>query len=109
MITIPMKVSVTGANIPMHVHSTNVSSVMDISAQYIVGGSGIQKDTTAHWDQKVTFVPSNGDVIVYSDRNVINEVNYPGVKIGDGLTHLADLPFVGDDVASQIIEVVRLI
>ena len=64
-------------------------------------------DTTANWATKTTFIPRTGEIIVYSDRNVIGGVNYPGVKIGDGLTFVVDLPFLGDDIAGQIIGVLN--
>ena len=64
-------------------------------------------DTTANWATKTTYVPRTGEIIVYSDRNVIGGVNYPGVKIGDGTTYVVDLPFLGDDIAGQIIGVMN--
>lgn len=54
-------------------------------------------DTTENWQQRTSYVPIKGEIIVYSDRNVIDGVNYPGIKIGDGLAYVVDLPFVGQD------------
>ena len=60
-------------------------------------------DTTEHWMQKRQYIPARGEIIVYSDRNIIDDKYYPGVKIGDGGAYLIDLPFVGDDIAYQIL------
>jgi hypothetical protein len=69
------------------------------------GGIGYAKammDTTEHWGEKPTFIPGKGAIIVYSDHNFIirdgKQVEVPGIKIGDGLAYLIDLPFVGDDL-----------
>ena len=64
--------------------------------------SSIFVDTTENWNRRITFIPTYGSVIIYSDRNVIDGVNYPGVKIADGTTYAVDLPFAGDDIANQI-------
>lgn len=60
-------------------------------------------DTKAHWDNKPTYVPEPGEIVIYTDRNVINGLSYPGIKIGDGNAYLVDLPFLGDDVFMNII------
>lgn len=59
--------------------------------------------TTAVWQTRVDYVPPRGTIIVYSDRNVIDGQEYVGLKIGDGLAYVVDLPFVGDEIADQII------
>lgn len=61
-------------------------------------------DTTEHWMQKRQYIPARGEIIVYSDRNIIDGTYYAGVKIGDGTTFVVDLPFVGDDIAMQIMD-----
>lgn len=67
----------------------------------------IEVRTTAEWNERMLYIPKVGRIIVYSDRNVIDGVAYPGVKIGDGLAHVVDLPFVGDDVASRIMALIE--
>lgn len=66
-------------------------------------GTKIRIDTKANWDMKIAYIPANGDIIIYSDRNTIDGVNYPGLKVGDGNAYLIDLPFVGDDIALSIL------
>lgn len=62
--------------------------------------------TTSEWNSELSFVPDRGEVIIYSDRGTIGSgnqsVNVPGIKIGDGLAYLIDLPFVGEDREAYI-------
>jgi len=64
-------------------------------------------DTTEHWSQKTEYIPPLGTIIVYTDRNVIDGVKYAGVKLGDGHVYVVDLPFVGDDIAVQFVEMLN--
>lgn len=43
-------------------------------------------DTKANWDKATNFVPMEGEIIIYSDLNEM--------KVGDGSTHVKDLPFI---------------
>lgn len=64
-------------------------------------------DTTAGWSSRLTYVPARGDIIIYTDKSVISsdgtQQYVPGVKIGDGNAYCVDLPFVGDDIASDLL------
>lgn len=62
-------------------------------------------DTTANWSQKTSYIPAKGEIIVYSDHSVIEGISYPAIKIGDGMAYVVDLPFVGDDIMIQIMDV----
>ena len=62
----------------------------------------ITMNTTANWATKMNYIPKEGEIIVYSDRDVIDGLNYPGVKIGDGMAYVVDLPFVGDEITDRI-------
>jgi len=59
-------------------------------------------NTTTYWENQ-SITPELGEIVIYTDRNVINNVAYPGVKIGNGNTPLNNLPFIGDDISSQIL------
>lgn len=64
---------------------------------------GAYYDTTAAWNMQPDLIPKKGDIYVYSDKATIydevgNPTFIPGVKIGDGLAYLIDLPFVGDEI-----------
>ena len=67
----------------------------------------IQFDTTANWNSKLSYIPALGDIIVYLDKGTVGEGNeakdVPGFKVGDGNAYLIDLPFVGDEIAEQIL------
>ena len=67
----------------------------------------IYQDTTEHWNEKLDYIPDAISIVVYTDRNIIDGVHYCGVKIGDGTTYLADLPFVGDDVVMRVMGVIN--
>ena len=66
----------------------------------------IYSDTKANWDSQLTYVPSDGDIIIYIDKDTISEggttKNVPGIKIGDGNAYCVDLPFVADDIAKDL-------
>ena len=64
---------------------------------------------TEYWNSQIGYIPGNGDIIVYTDKGVIDDgsgttKNVPGIKMGDGLAYCVDLPFVGDDIAKTLIE-----
>lgn len=61
-------------------------------------------NTKAHWESNPLYVPEIGEVVIYIDRQTIEGVDYPGIKIGDGNAYLADLPFLGDDITTQIMD-----
>lgn len=63
----------------------------------------IKVDTTTNWTAKNTFIPKKGDIIIYLDKATVNNKNIPGIKIGDGLAYGIDLPFVGDDIANDLL------
>lgn len=84
---------------PLNLVLNTSSSPLELTVPSNVGGNAnIIVDTTAHWNERREYVPKRGLIVVYSDRNVIDGVNYPGVKIGDGAAVVGDLPFLGDDV-----------
>lgn len=57
--------------------------------------------TRAEWSEISTYVPAEGEIVIYSDWNVIDGVTYPAVKIGDGNAYVVDLPIIagGEDMA----------
>ena len=52
--------------------------------------------TTAEWNALPTFKSSYGVIYIYSDKETIDGVTYPGLKVGDGLAYVVDLPFFAD-------------
>lgn len=67
----------------------------------------ISIDTTNGWSQKITYIPSKGEIVIFSDRNIVGGISYPGIKIGDGLAYVVDLPFFGDDETNRVIDIVN--
>ena len=63
--------------------------------------------TTSHWNSQLSFVPEEGQIVIYSDHGTIEDngetINVPALKIGDGNAYCIDLPFVGDDVIASIL------
>lgn len=71
-----------------------------------------KNDTTANWNAALGFVPLKGEIIVYTDyesytaeENGVTVTKYiPGIKIGDGLAYVQDLPFVSDDIRMSLLQ-----
>jgi len=87
------------------------SVVYAANGQRVVGSAiihNVYTDTTANWNSKLSYIPEKGDIIIYTDKGTIYEDDttklVPGVKIGDGLAYCVDLPFVGDDMVSDLIK-----
>ena len=71
-----------------------------------------KEDTTANWNAARDFIPLRGEIIIYSDYGHMddgygNQINVPGIKIGDGSAYLIDLPFVGNEVRYEILTELR--
>ena len=82
----------------MYLWNDDESSYMPITNS----SDSIYIDTTENWNSRITFIPERKDIIIYTDRGHIddgqgNQIDVPGIKIGDGNAYLIDLPFVGDD------------
>lgn len=72
-----------------------------------VGGTVTTVHTTAAWRELPDYIAARGEIVVYSDHGSMvkngETIPVPGVKIGDGLAYAVDLPFVGEDVAADIL------
>lgn len=55
----------------------------------------ISRGTTAEWDNKIGYIPSKNNIIVYSDYSDES----PNIKLGDGMTPVSDLPFLLSNVS----------
>ena len=66
-------------------------------------GPSIQKyDTTANWAARADYIPKAGEIIIYTDYKIVENVPIPNLKIGDGQSYLADLPFVVGDSEADL-------
>lgn len=67
----------------------------------------LKRDTTANWNAATGFIPLEGELIIYTDGRTAtvsgDTVNYPTIKIGDGLAYVQDLPFVDDDTRDTLL------
>ena len=72
----------------------------------------LKRDTTAHWNSALGFIPLEGELIIYNDYKTVEkeidgevkQVQIPGLKIGDGMAYVQDLPFVNEDLRDKIME-----
>lgn len=72
----------------------------------------LKRDTTQHWNEALGFIPLEGELIIYNDYKTIQkevdgetrQVKVPGLKIGDGMAYVQDLPFVNEDLRDKIME-----
>ena len=88
---------------PQEVEIASSPQVLDLEVATDRGGgsmSNIVAKTTAEWEELTTYVPAFGELDIYMDHD---ESEVPGIKVGDGETLVADLPFVGDDVRDGIL------
>ena len=53
-----------------------------------------RRNTSEYWRVNPQFVPLDGEIIIYTDYQVVNGRFVPAVKIGDGKTAIVSLPFV---------------
>ena len=60
-------------------------------------------DTTENWATQTTLVSEKGSIYVWSDYRKNDEnIDTPGIKIGDGLAYVLDLPFIDEDFVKHI-------
>ena len=76
----------------------------------------LKRDTTAHWNQAIGFIPLPGEVIIYEDYEtktyIIEEngetttktINIPNIKIGTGNAYVQDLAFVDEKTRDMLME-----
>ena len=66
--------------------------------------SPVQSNTKEYWDSNNNLVSIKDTIYVYTDyKQSKNGDNIPGVKIGDGLAYLIDLPFIDVEITEHIL------
>lgn len=56
-------------------------------------------DVEVNWLKVINFIPKEAELIIYdSDENY----SYPRIKIGDGVTKINDLPFLGKNIEENL-------
>ena len=85
--------------------NNNLAQTIGLTTPVSQETTKVKVDTSEHWAEKLTYIPKKGEIVIYSDRRVISGISYPGIKIGDGLAYVVDLPFVGDDSSEMILDI----
>ena len=63
----------------------------------------IISNTTAYWSSRTSLISEKDTIYIYTDyKKNENNKDIPGIKIGDGLTYVVDLPFIDDEVTEHI-------
>lgn len=66
----------------------------------------VQVRTTKEWNEDIHFQSKKGIFYIYSDYKIQEQdgknVYVPGIKVGDGLAYVVDLPFVNDSIQQQL-------
>ena len=70
----------------------------------------LKRDTTENWNNATGFIPLQGEIILYTDYKKQTkkvdgetiEINIPGIKVGDGMAYVQDLPFIDGDLRSRL-------
>ncbi len=70
------------------------------------GGAIAKAKSSAEWNAAVGYIPSNGEIIIYTDYKsvIVDGVStfIPGIKIGTGNAYVQDLAFVGEADARSL-------
>ena len=69
-----------------------------------LNGMKMEIGSTVEWQARLNYIPNKGDILIYTDKETLSDnTTVPGIKIGDGLAYGIDLPFVGDDIAEDLL------
>ena len=66
----------------------------------ISGRIVLKHDLEENWLKATTFIPKQGDIIIY---DIDENYNYERLKIGNGTDIVSVLPFLDEDIASRIL------
>ena len=66
------------------------------------GSSKVKSATTAQWATQTNLVSEKDVIYVYIDHQTNDGKNIPGIKIGDGLAYVVDLPFADEMYINHI-------
>lgn len=59
-------------------------------------GGRVLINTTTYWNSQPRLKSVKGTIYVYSDHHDVSGQDIPGLKIGDGISFLIDMPFIED-------------
>lgn len=103
-------ISATFENQTLNV-DTSVTSTQNIDANlgevYNIDGCKVLYNTTEYWNSHHTMIAKRGYIYVYSDYKQDGDKTIAGMKVGDGLAYLIDMPFIDEIYAEHVVDVVR--
>lgn len=88
--------------------STGLEVLWDLIKQEVSNKSVVTMNTTSIWDKKESYIPTPGEIIVYTDYKEVTKADgeviqtIPGIKIGDGRTSVKALEFITVSVAERV-------
>lgn len=63
----------------------------------------VRFDTTANWNSQTTLVSEANTIYIYTDHGTSSEgYDIAGIKVGDGMAYVVDLPFIDEAVTEHI-------
>ena len=74
--------------------------------QFDIKGNTVLCDTTENWATRGLAESVEGLIYVWTDYQVVDGVNVPGVKIGTGNAYIIDLPFIDAKYAQHITDTI---
>lgn len=85
--------------------TTNVQTAIDAINAAVAGG--VQYDTEENWNAQPQLTAAKGVIYVYSNHDISAEDRFiPGIKIGDGVSYLIDMPFIDNKYAIHIADTI---
>lgn len=90
----------------------------EINSVPLVGNISLQQlnlqaiyyDTKEKWNENPLLISEKGAVYIYSNyKKNDQDIFIPGIKIGDGLAYLIDLPFVTDSMSESILSITQIL
>jgi len=87
--------------------SHTVQEAIDALNDAISGGDKeVFYGTTSYWNSQPQLITLSGCLYVYSDHTTDGTNNIPGIKVGDGVSYLIDMPFIDKKYAEHITDTV---
>lgn len=81
---------------------TSMNSMFSESGSISINSApNLEMGTQEEWDLEYAYIPAKNTIIVITDRIVAydehnNVVHVPGIKIGDGMHLIPNLPYITD-------------
>lgn len=76
--------------------NTQLLERIDFLNQQLQGKATMLAKTTEEWSHQTSLISQTNTFYIYTDRTVEDGKSYPGIKVGDGVSYVVDLPFVDD-------------